>query len=84
MAVAKTKGDFMDNLQARAYAQLSMAKNMEAVGDYVYHLQDICSKRSAQIGDLKNKLIKAQQEIIELRKEVEKLYKLKDLKTYAV
>ena len=73
----------MKDLQARAYAQLSLTKNMEAVGDYVHYLQDTLAKRSVQIGDLKNKLIKAQAEIINLTKEVERLYKLKDLKTYA-
>ena len=30
-------------------------------------LKETASKRSAQIGDLKNKLIKAQQEVIELK-----------------
>jgi len=33
------------------------------------------SKRSAQIGDLKNKLIKAQQEVIELRQKLNDKYK---------
>jgi 3-hydroxyacyl-CoA dehydrogenase len=34
------------------------------------------SKRSAQIGDLKNKLIKAQQEVIELTRELKKVLEL--------
>ena len=39
--------------------------------DYERQLEDTLTKRSTQIGDLKNKLIKAQQEIIELRKQLE-------------
>ena len=39
--------------------------------DYERQLEDTLTKRSTQIDDLKNKLIKAQQEIIELRKQLE-------------
>ena len=46
-------------------------------------LADYASKRSSIIGDLKNKLIKAQQEVIELRKklkEIDDYQYIKDIK----
>ena len=45
--------------------------NIETLRNCLIDAIEKSTKKSAQIGDLKNKLIKAQQEIIELRKQLE-------------